>query len=203
MSNWTSRTNRNGLEYGGWSHDNFWNINHNGCATPALCLANCTCYAYGRILEAGDLPPVWVIRNANQWQNYLTNGWTSIPFNPSDCEPGDLLIWTEPNNHVAVVEYIDNGVVHYSQSSYTGRNTNWSLQQISNYMIANYPSRFFSMNNTSNWRPNLILKNPAHHSGGGPGPGPEPPGPEPDLDLWVLTMFLNKKKKVKGGMRYV
>lgn len=198
MSNWTSRTTRDGLEYGGWSHDNYWNIAYNGCATPNLCLANCTCYAYGRILEAGDLAPVSVIRNANNWHNYLTNGWYAIPFNPADCEPGDILEWGGGYNHVAVVEYIDGDIVHYSQSSYTGRNTSWSLQRISDYMIANYPNNFFSMSNTSSWKPTYILKNPAHHSGGGPGPGPEPPGPGPDkaYPLLLLVPILQKKVRV-------
>lgn len=195
MSNWTIRNNRNGLEYGGSSHDYFWNINFNGCATPALCLANCTCYAYGRILEAGDLAPVWVIRNANNWHNYLTNGWTAIPFNPADCEPGDILEWTGSNNHVAVVEYIDGNKVYYSQSKYTTRNESWSMSRISNWMITNYPDRFFSISNTDNWRPNLILKNPAHHSGGGPGPEPPGPGPGPDLNLWMLYPMTRKRKK--------
>lgn len=197
MSNWTPRTNRSGIEYGGSSHNYFWNRNYNPNATSENCLANCTTYAYGRILEAGDLAPVSVIRNANLWHTVLTNGWTAIPFNPADCEPGDLLEWSGNNNHVAVVEYINGTTVHYSQSSYTNRNTSWSLQAISDWMIANYPNRFFGMNNTDNWRPTYILKNPAHHSGEEPGPGPEPPGPAPDIDLWMLISLAKRRKKVR------
>ena len=195
MSEWYSRTNRTGIEYGGSSNDYYWNINYNPGATPRLCLANCTCYAYGRILESGDLAPVSAFRNANTWHNYLTNGWTYQPFNASDCEPGDILEWGGGYNHVAVVEYIENGIVYYSQSSYTQRNESWSLQDISNYMINNYPSRFFSMGNTSSWLPTYILKNPAHHSGGGPGPGPQPPGPGPQTNTGIITTILNKKRR--------
>lgn len=201
MSEWYTRTTRSGLEYGGASHDNFWNINYNPGATPRLCLANCTTYAYGRILEAGDLIPVSQFRNANNWHNYLTNGWTYEPFNASNCEPGDILEWGGLYNHVAVVEYIENGIVYYSQSSYTNRNTSLSLQAISNYMINNYPSRFFSMGNTSSWKPTYILKNPAHHSGGGPGPGPEPPGPGPQSNIGILAIMLNKKRRKKHGTK--
>lgn len=197
MSNWTSRTNRSGIEYGGSSHDYFWNKNINPNATPALCLANCTTYAYGRILEAGDLAPVSIIKNANNWHNYLTNGWTYQGFNPNDCEPGDILEWNVNGNHVAVVEYIENGIVYYSQSSYTNRNVTWTLQDISDYMINNFPSRFFSMGNTSSWKPNLILKNPAHHSGGGPGPGPTPPGPHPIMNVSIISNLINKKRRKK------
>lgn len=219
MSNWVSRTNRRGLEYGGSAHNYYWNYAYNPNATYANCMANCTTYAYGRILEAGDPKPVSVIRDAKNWPSVLTNGWTAVVFNPAACEPGDLLIWNA--NHVAVVEYIEGNVVHYSQSSYTGdhgvamyggsydRRTpavmGPNLQSVSNWMIANYPSRFFSMNNTNNWRPDIILKNPMHHSGGGPGPGPEPPGPGPEpgpepkpiapMMAALLVPLINRAKK--------
>lgn len=202
MSNWIIRDNRQGLEYNGRSHQYFWDRSYNANATQQNCLANCTTYAYGRILEAGQAPPVSVIRNANLWHLNLTNGWTAIPFNIANVSPGDLLEWS--SNHVAVVEWVENGVAYYSQSSFTNRDTSMSLQQISDYMIAYYPNRFWSMNNTNNWRPTYILKNPVHYEGSEHGDYPGPgPGPDKDIPVWLLTTILHKKKRNKGGIRYL
>ena len=88
MSSWIPRTTYNGIEYGG-SHDFYWwDINYNPGAvfdsnlgTYDLALPNCTTYCYGRIQEAGDPIPVSRFANANNWHNYLTNGWTYVSFN--------------------------------------------------------------------------------------------------------------------------
>ena len=165
MSNWIPRTTRSGIEYGGTESSYYWNSADNPYAYPNICLANCTCYAYGRLAEAGSTPPIDVaaaiadlggLPSAWQWQWYpnLSDGWKAYPFvgKPRALAPGDLVIWSDnvngnSRNHVAVIEsVISNRKWMVSESLYTDsttRNTG-NFQLISDWMIANYPSRFFN-----------------------------------------------------------
>lgn len=194
MSNWVRRNSRNGIEYGGSASHYYWDsVNpytqfyqyYAGqyCNTYNLALPNCTCYAYGRILEAGDPAPHSSnnVYNANNWHAALANGWTYIPFDFDQLKLGDIVEWSSSGrNHVAVVEEIDrvNRLYYISQSFYTDNNggtsgdrtdTVWgsTKQSVSNYGIANYPNRFFIF---SGWAypysgaaPDYILKNPNSH----------------------------------------
>lgn len=169
---WQMRSSRYGIEYGGTNANYYWNINLNACASPENCLANCTCYAYGRILEANCPAPVSYISDAMGWHNYLTNGWTYVPYSFDAVEVGDILEWNwynpdrqEQENHVAVVEKIENGQIYISESYYTARNTSQSLAYISQWMINNHPDRFFhygTMYSAYGDVPDLILKNPVN-----------------------------------------
>lgn len=195
MSEWVRRNTRSGLEYGGTSSAYFWEYSNNpgayydpGLGTYDLALPNCTTYAYGRILEAGDPAPITGWHNASAWHAYLTNGWTYVPFDFDDLELGDIVEWSSSGrNHVAVVEEIDhvNRLYYISQSFYTSDNGTASgyrtpavwgstKQSVSNYGISHYPNRFFIF---SGWAypyngaaPDYILKNPNPHT-------PEPVGP--------------------------
>lgn len=203
MSSWTPRTVYNGIEYGG-NHQQYWwdeNLNPGATFTTYLgtydyALPNCTTYCWGRILEAGDQIPVTYLANANNWHNNLTNGWTAISFNINDCEPGDILEWAYPDNHVAVVEAITNGQIYVSQSFYTDDNGTaygnrtpavWGSTKaaVSAYGLANYPYRFFNYRLDTvayGYHPTYILKNPAHHGSGD------------QLPVWMLP---RKKRKMK------
>lgn len=201
MSSWTPRTVYNGIEYGGAQDMFYWDTAYNpgavfdsGLGTYDLALPNCTTYCYGRIQEAGDPVPVSVFANANQWHNYLTNGWTAIPFSIDDVEPGDILEWASPDNHVAVVEAVSGSTIYVSQSFYTDDNGTpygnrtpgvWgsTKAQVSAYGLANYPWRFFNYSLDTaayGYHPTYILKNPAHH----------------DLDEWLLMKTKRKNLKV-------
>lgn len=167
---WTARTNSDGLYYGGSAHSYYWDPAVNPNAVPRYCMANCTTYAYGRMLEAGSPAPVSVIRNANYWHTVLTNGWTAIPYDPTLVAPGDILEYaTGRSNHVAVVEDVSNGIVT-SNSNYTSRDTSLGLQGISNYFNSTsyLRGRFFNISNEY-WggTPTYILKNPDPKGGGG------------------------------------
>lgn len=187
MSSWVPRTTRSGIEYGGAQGSYYWTYAYNAGANSALCLANCTTYVYGRLQEAGDTPPVvYGFPNAQYWHGSLANGWTYIPYRFEDLEPGDVLEWSNGMNHVAVVEEVGTSPYNYyrvSESLYTSRDESMSLAQISAWMIANYPNRFFYYGQgTSAYSaaPTYILKNPAHHGIGENG-----------------FRFLSKKKKYK------
>ena len=162
---WTLRTTRTGIEYGGTASSYYWTSSVNPYAYPSICLANCTCYAWGRIKEAGDSGPFDLnlaiadlggLPSAWQWHWYpnTTDGWNSYPFTnkPDDLKAGDLVIWSDnvngnTRNHVAVIEQvITNRKWIISESLYTDagtiRATN-NFNTISSWMIANVPSRFF------------------------------------------------------------
>ena len=177
---WTPRTNRNGLEYGGSANNYFWNPSYNPGASYENCLANCTTYAYGRILEAGDPAPISGWHSAAAWHLNLINGWTVLPYSPHTVMVGDLVEWVS-NNHVAVLEAADPnlGILYVSDSYYTGDHgvSYWqgsydlrtaavmgsTMQSVSNWMIANYPGRFFHYGNmyeSVGSDPDYILRNP-------------------------------------------
>ena len=207
MSNWIPRTAYNGIEYGGFHDFYFWDTAYNPGAvfdpilnTYDLAIPNCTTYAYGRILEQGDPVPVSSLVNANQWHNYLTNGWTYRPFVASLCEPGDILEWAAgTDNHVAVIEDISGSVIHVSQSFYTSDNGTssgnrtgavWGTTKaaVSAYGLANYPNRFFNYDLDTSAYGHValwLLKNPTHHG-----------STDSDIDE-ILYAAIRKKKKVK------
>lgn len=192
-STWIPRTNNNGLDP---SNFYYWNTVYNDgayfytwypyegasgavwCNTYNLALPNCTTYALGRILEAGDSRPLNAyFPNASNWHSNLANGWVTIPYNPVNVEIGDILEWSTSGNHVAVVENIINDNIYVSESAYTSDNgtaggdrtdTIWgsTKQSVYNRGVNVYPNRFFHYGMGSIWyssSPNYILKNPAHH----------------------------------------
>lgn len=130
---WSPRTSASGIQY---ARSYYWNRSINPNATIDLCLPNCTTYSYGRVLEGGfSTPPVTVIRNANQWHNYVNTagGWTLINFtDASQLQPGDILEWS--GNDVCVCEYVNGDEIYLSGSFYTERpQTFGSLQEVSDW----------------------------------------------------------------------
>ena len=104
---------------GNWSQY-YWSNSNNPGATFDLCMANCTTYAYGRVMENGLPRPVTQFRNANNWHNYVntSDGWSLLTYSSGMAlVPGDIVEWS--GNHVAVVE--TSGTNPYiSGSFYTG-----------------------------------------------------------------------------------
>ena len=169
-----------GLEYGGKYHRFFWDLSYNPLATIPNCLANCTTFVIGDILVDGLPIPVSHIGNANTWHLYLTNGWTLHDFEYSKVKVGDVIEWTN-GCHVARVTKIDKGQIYISGSFYTGIHgkATWddkfdtrdglnSLKEVSDFMITNYPTRFFhhwEIENENIWvkdSPRYILRPPTN-----------------------------------------
>ena len=219
---WSPRTNRYGIEYGGTAHDYYWNISYNPDARFSSCLADCTCLAYGRCLEEGCRGPVpysseWSLPSASSWHSRLTNGWIAKTYSVyyASAKPGDIVEWSS-GNHVAVIEAVSGGTLYVSSSLYTGDNGSAyaipgdpssgysqrthatmgnTLQDVSNWMIANYEWRFYEYRTAdfiSNTRlggtqPDYILVNP--DSGG----GPTPPTPtEENLSITITPSSYSK-----------
>lgn len=203
---WNPRTTNTGLEYGGTANNYYWNPAYNPDARYNTCLADCTCLAYGRCLEEGCRGPVpytanWSLPAANTWHSRLTNGWTAEPWSTyrSSVKPGDIIEWVE-GWHVAVVETVSGSDIYCSSSLYTGDHGRafWpvgsgnydtrtpgvmgsTMQDVSNWMLANYSWRFYEYVNVDTIsstrlgdQPDYVLVNP--DSGG----GPTPPGPTPE-----------------------
>lgn len=133
----------------------FWNIKYNPNATIQNALPNCTTCAYGLIVEDKHLPCVSIITNANEWHKYLINGWSAMDYDPERVEVGDILQW-QKKCHVAAVTKEAEGRYFVSASFYTGehgkavydgsfdtRNSFTSLKQLSDFMLENYPKRYF------------------------------------------------------------
>lgn len=171
-------TNIKGLEYGGKYHKYFWEIMNNPLATINNCLANCTCFVIGDVLTDGLPIPVNPVRNANQWHLYLTNGWTLLDYDEDNIRLGDIIEWTNGCHVARVTEFVD-GTPYISGSFYTGihgkamyggqfdtRDGLNSLQEVSDFMIENYPVRFFhhwSLDNENMWvgyKPRYVLRMP-------------------------------------------
>lgn len=167
-----------GLEYGGKYHKYFWDAQINPLATIDNCLANCTCFVIGDVLADNKPLPVYKITNANTWHLYLTNGWTLHDFDIKNVQVGDILEWTN-GCHVARVNKIENGQIYISGSFYTGthgkamfeggfdtRDGLNSLKEVSDFMVANFPTRFFhcwELENENVWvgsTPRYIIKMP-------------------------------------------
>lgn len=199
---WSPRTTRNGIEYGGSASSYYWSSANPG-ATYSNCLANCTTLAYGRVLEEGCRAPVSSFIDAGNWHTVVANGWIAHSYSNyvSNIKPGDIIEWP---GHVAVVETVSGSTIYCSSSLYTGDHGRayWppdsstydtrspsvmgsTLQDVSNWMIANYAWRFYEYvdsNTITNVRlgvqPTYILVNPDS----GPGPGPTP---TEDLDIGI------------------
>ena len=166
-----------GLEYGGKYHKYFWDPSVNPEATIRDGLADCTCFVLGDVAYDGLPRPVSPIPNANKWHTCVTNGWSVIQFDKDKVELGDIIEW-ENGCHVARVTKIQDGTIFISGSFYTGMHgkawwngsfdtrTFTSLQEMSDWMIQNYPVRFFhywSLENENSWvgySPSYILKKP-------------------------------------------
>lgn len=178
---WVMRTTMDGLEYGGYAHDYYWNPAINPGASVECCLADCTTYAYGRVLEAGSTAPISGWHSAGAWPNCLANGWTCEPYSPHTIRKGDIVCWVS-GNHVAVIEGWDAsiGVIYVSESLYTGDHgvayyngsydsrtvMGYDMKSVSDWMIANYPARFFTCDSLY-WvglgDPDYILRNPIQY----------------------------------------
>lgn len=153
----------------------YWDINRNPYASILNGLADCTCYVFGAILEDGHRPIISQVRNANTFHLSLINGWSRIPFDENRLEEGDVLQWVK---HCHVAMYVGNGNI--SGSFYTGiHGKAWwgdefdkryftSLEQMSDWMIENYPKRFFhcwEIDEECRWcggSPEYILKHPLY-----------------------------------------
>ena len=160
-----------GLQY---PNKYYWDINLNPYASILNGLADCTCYTYGAVIEEGHRPVVSRVCNADNFHKYLINGWSYIDYDESKLEKGDIIEWSK-KCHVAVFD--GNNI---SGSFYTGMHGRAyydgkfdarsfsSLKEMSDWMIANYPTRFFhnwSIDKESSWvgsKPDLILKHPLY-----------------------------------------
>lgn len=133
----------------------YWNIEYNPNATIENALPNCTTLCYGAIIQDGHKPPVKTIKNASSWHTVLTNGWSYIPYDVDKLEVGDIIEW-QKKCHVAVCSKIEENKKIISASWYTGehgksvyegsfdtRYSFGSLQQLSDYMLLNYKTRYF------------------------------------------------------------
>lgn len=162
-----------GLEY---PNKYYWDIHLNPYASVLNGLADCTAFSYGAIIEDGHRPVVSRVCNADSYHKYLINGWSYIPYDESKVEKGDIIEWSK-KCHVAVVSDSKKNI---SGSFYTGihgrayfdgkfdtRNFR-SLEEMSDWMVANYPTRFFhywSIEEESRWcggSPDYILKHPLY-----------------------------------------
>lgn len=214
---WTPRSTNAGIEYGGAYSRFYWDIDYNPDARYSSCLADCTCLAYGRVLEEGCRAPIqytrdWSLPAANSWHSRLINDWEAKSWSAykSNIKPGDIIEWVA-GWHVAVVEYVSGSTIYCSSSLYTGdhgrafwpvNSTNYdtrtpgvmgsTLQDVSNWMLANYSWRFYEYiteTNISNIRlghnPDYILVNP--DSGGYVPPTPPTP-PDPGDVVLDITI---------------
>lgn len=166
------RVTAKGLEY---PNPFYWDIARNPYASILNGLADCTCYCYGAVIEDGHRPVVSRVCNANNYHSYLINGWSYIPYEESKLEIGDIIEW-KSKCHVAV--YVGNGKI--AGSFYTGMHGRayWNgkfdtrsfktLQEMSDWMVANYPTRFFhcwEIDDECRWcggSPEYILKHPLY-----------------------------------------
>ena len=212
---WNPRINdASGLEYGGYAHDYYWNIDYNPDARFSSCLADCTCLAYGRCLEEGCRPPLqytrdWSLPAASNWNNRLINGWEAKDYSVyyASAKPGDIVQWVN-GNHVAVVEVNSYGTLYCSSSLYTGdhgsayyppntrnydtRSTSVmgsTLQDVSNWMLANYSWRFYEYQTADFLSERRLYGNYPQYILVNPdsGGGPTPP-PTPTENLTISIM---------------
>lgn len=85
-------------------------------------MPNCTAYAYGRAYEILGSQPKLCPYNAEEWYDYNKNGgYYSYGQTP---KLGAIACWYYDGGggHVAVVEKIENGVITFSNSAYSGIN---------------------------------------------------------------------------------
>lgn len=209
MANFEPRTNTNGILYGDYNGYFYWDSTYNPYASPSYCMANCTCYAYGRAREAGFPAPLQsgAYPSAYRWHAYLANGWTYIPWDASQVEPGDILQYGDiyngltSQNHVAFVEDVNSNGIVTSNSNYTSRNTSLGLQGICDYFqsTAYLRNRFFlTASEMYAGTPTYILKNPDS-----PGPTPPPiPGENVQYPIAIPpTLQVGDRVKIIGTGR--
>ena len=170
------RTSAKGLEY---PNKYYWDKKVTPYGDIRNGLADCTCFAYGAIIEDGHRPVVDRICNANNFHKYLINGWSYVPYAPHKIELGDIIEWSA-KCHVAVVSdnqqnisgsfYTgDHGRAYYDGGFDTRSFT--SQKEMSDWMIANYPTRFFhywDILTECKWvggEPEYILKHPLYSVG--------------------------------------
>ena len=185
MASFTPRLTSNGILYGQTYAGYYWNHDLNPYALRDYCMANCTTYAYGRALEIGSPAPLvtGAYPSAFKFNSYLANGWTAIPWNINNVEPGDILQYGDyyrgiSGCHVSFVEAVNGPDITTSNSNFRDRNTALTMDQICDYFQTTEDLRkaFFCIKTwTYGGTPTYILKNP----GNTPGPTP-PPGPGPD-----------------------
>ena len=158
----------------------FWNPSINPLAKVSTCLPDCTTLVIGSIKASGMPNICSVYGNANEYHKHLINGWVAVPYKEyrANIKIGDVIEW-EKGNHVAIVSNIVGGVPYISGSFYTGINGKayWegkydtregltSLKQVNDFMIANYPYRYFhyvSIDEESKWcggEPDYVLVSP-------------------------------------------
>lgn len=145
---WNPRDQYNGIEYGGTSARFYWDIDYNPDARFSSCLSDCTCLAYGRVLEEGCRAPVpytrdWSLPAASNWHTKLTNNWEKKGYLTylANAKPGDIVEW-QTGNHVAVIERVSGTTLYVSSSLYTGDNG-------SAYAIPGNPSSGYSPRTTA------------------------------------------------------
>ena len=167
------RDSAKGLEY---PNKYYWDINLTPYAVVKTCLADCTCYVYGAIIEEGHRPLTKFKQcDANTIEQSLINGWSRISYDRNRLEEGDAIQWVE-HCHVAV--YTGNGEI--SGSFFTGMHgrawydghfdtrTFRTLQECNDWMWKNYPERMFhhwSIEKECSWvggQPEYILKHPLY-----------------------------------------
>lgn len=207
---WIPQTQRSHFEYGAGSWSQYyWDHNNNPGATFQLCLANCTTFAYGRPLENGWSAPVTQFRNANNWHNYVNtaDGWVLLSYSSGmQLLAGDIVEWQA--QHVAVVEE-DGTNPHVGASWYTDDNGHAygsrtaaviggsTMQDVSNWCVANYPNRFYHY---------VLLSQENANAGGGAAPKyvlryqgtqPDPPVP-PTADITEIVLSGKIVKERKG-----
>ncbi|MDB9312223.1 S8 family serine peptidase [Spirulina sp. CS-785/01] len=104
---------------------------------------NCTWYAYGRLKELGFNPKDILLppgdRDASQWGQVLKNG-ARILNSGELPRIGDVAqYYLNGQNHVAIVEKVENGRVHLSESNWYG-----AIHGVENYSIGN-PHRYIRL----------------------------------------------------------
>lgn len=141
--------------YDGKYHAWFWDPYYNANATITNALANCTTLAYGLSYVNGLPQPVSRIVSASNWHKVLINGWTSADYGSTSFKVGDIIQWVA-HCHVATVIRFEDGEPILGCSWYTGehgvsrynghydtREQFSSLEEVSNFMAAKYPYRFY------------------------------------------------------------
>ena len=141
--------------YGAKYHDFCWNPVYNKNASIQNCLANCTTLAIAFAYIHGLPLPVSSIVSAANFDKVLINGWEAKPLGSVKPKVGDIIQW-KAHCHVATVIAIDKGIPILGCSWYTGehgkstidghydtREQFTSMQEVSDFMIANYPFRFY------------------------------------------------------------
>ena len=84
-------------------------------------MPNCTCYAWGRAYEITGVEPDLCLYSAHYWYDY-NKEYGIYPYG-SEPKLGAIACWrysSGTSGHVAVVEKIENGMITFSNSAYSG-----------------------------------------------------------------------------------